>query len=100
MNDSTKVHLLASFRARPGRGDELARLLEGLVAPTHAEPGCERYELWRDEADPREFVFVEVWSSQAELDAHAASAHLAAAAERFAELVERGPELRHCRHVA
>lgn len=95
-----KVHLLASFRARPGRADELAALLQGLVGPTHAEAGCERYELWRDDADPQEFVFVEVWSSQAELDAHAASAHLAAAGGRFDELVERGPELRHCTLVA
>lgn len=95
-----KVRLLASFRAHEGRADELAKLLEGLVAPTHEEPGCERYELWRDDDDPHEFTFVEVWSSQGELDAHASSAHLRDAAERFGELVARGPELRHCSRVA
>jgi quinol monooxygenase YgiN len=50
--------------------------MEALIAPTAKEAGCRRYDLYRSTSDPAVWVFFEEWESQADLDAHVASAHL------------------------
>lgn len=64
--------LCGSFRAAPGRGDELAGyLLEG--ADAVAEAGCLLYLVNRVDDDPEAVWVVEVWT---DADAHAASLEL------------------------
>jgi quinol monooxygenase YgiN len=59
----------------------MAHLLS-LSAPTRAEPGCLRYDLYQSAEDPKEFVRHEVWRSLADLEAHKATPHLRASFER------------------
>jgi quinol monooxygenase YgiN len=66
------VIVVASFTARPGQGDRVETGLRAAVAPTHAEDGCILYALHRGGTDDATFVFVERWSSDEALAAHAA----------------------------
>ena len=59
----------AKATAKPGRGDELARLMLEVAASLQNTPGCELYVVNRDAAD-RDVVWVtELWRSQEVLDA-------------------------------
>jgi len=66
-----EVIVIATFTARPGAAADVGQALSAALAPTHAEAGCELYALHAGISDPETFVFVERWSSQAALDAHA-----------------------------
>jgi quinol monooxygenase YgiN len=51
-------------------------VLEGLLLPTRGEAGCINYDLHQSHIDPALFVFYENWKSEADLEAHARSAHI------------------------
>jgi quinol monooxygenase YgiN len=54
---------ITTFRAAPGKGDELAGLLTiGRDRMRDAE-GCESFDLLRDENDPCAMAFVQRWQS-------------------------------------
>jgi quinol monooxygenase YgiN len=65
-----------------GREDELRRELLALSAPTRAEPGNLRYDLYQSTTKPNEFVRFEVWRDSAALEAHKATPHLRASFAR------------------
>jgi len=69
-----EVRVIARFVARQGKEDELRALLQGVVVPTRAEPGCKSYELYESNSKGR-FYLSEVWKSQAALDEHKATPH-------------------------
>ena len=69
-----EVRVIARAIARKGKEDQLKALLHGMLAPTHAEPGCRLYELYESEERGR-FYFYEVWDSRAALEQHVASPH-------------------------
>ena len=69
-----EVRVIARAIARKGKEDQLKALLQGMLAPTHAEPGCRLYELYESEERGR-FYFYEVWDSRAALEQHVASTH-------------------------
>jgi quinol monooxygenase YgiN len=81
--------VVAVIRAKEGKVQVLEQILKGLVKTTRQEKGCEQYDLHRNADDPREFVFVERWKSEADLRAHLATPHIAAAMRRKDELIER-----------
>jgi quinol monooxygenase YgiN len=72
------LHVVAHIEALPGHEQEVLSVLKSYIEPTRAEKGCLRYDLFQDISDPKKFTFIEEWESQADLDAHAQSAHLAA----------------------
>lgn len=74
----------AHFRAKPGNEDALERLLLGLVERTRQEAGCLLYDLHRDERDPSQFLFYEIWANRQVWEAHMESPHL----ESFKPVVE------------
>lgn len=90
---SATLHVVARLYPKQGCEEELREVLEGLVAPTTAEDGCIRYTLTRNQEGLREFVFVEEWRDEEALRSHLASPHIAAARERFRELLGRDLEL-------
>lgn len=87
---TTTIKVVATFLAKPGKTDELASLLRGIVTPTRAEAGVHFYDLHQDIAEPRRFVFFESWESQAALDAHDATPHIRALREQLPALIELG----------
>lgn len=69
-----KVRVIARAVAQNGKAAEVRALLQQLIKPTRAEKGCEFYELFESNTSGL-FYFNELWTSQSDLDAHAASTH-------------------------
>lgn len=82
------IYLIAISKARADHIDDLRRSLSGLIEPTRAETGCVLYDLHESTENPGEFLFYEIWDSQAHLDAHAKSEHLSAHQRRSADWIE------------
>jgi quinol monooxygenase YgiN len=92
-----RIHVIATLRAAPGRQARLREVLEGLLPPTRAEPGCLRYLLVQPEGDPDTFVFLEEWEGPEALDAHFKTPHFQAAAGSLDGLVTAPPDIRRYR---
>jgi quinol monooxygenase YgiN len=88
-----EVVVVAELHARPGKEDGARDVLEGLLAPTHAEPGCILYAMHQGVDDPARFAFVERWASREELEAHLGSPHLTAFMGRVDELFTEPPDI-------
>jgi quinol monooxygenase YgiN len=82
------VPVIALIKAKAGKEKILEAILSSLVAATRKEAGCIQYDLHRDQADPRMFVFIEKWTSDKDLQTHLASPHIASAMSRKTELIE------------
>lgn len=83
------VKIIAVLNARPGAADELRDLLDGMLAPSRAEPGNLRYDLWQDRSEPARFVLDELYTSPDAVAAHRASPHFQAYLDAIGGLAER-----------
>ena len=71
---AAKWPIIVEFDVMPDRADEFARMFNReFVSRSHAEEGCELYELWRDPPDRSKFAVVERWTTKAHHDAHLAA---------------------------
>lgn len=93
-----EVLLIARFVARAGAEDQLRTLLQGMLAPTHAEPGCELYELYETDTRGR-FYLYERWQSQAALDLHMATPHFKRLKQAGGELVTEPFEINFSKKI-
>lgn len=82
------------FTAKPGREAELREVLENLVAPTVAEPGCVRYELYLHPTDPAKMVLLEEWIDADALAEHFETPHLKQGAAALDEILVEPFQLR------
>ncbi|HUD30166.1 MAG TPA: putative quinol monooxygenase [Novosphingobium sp.] len=87
MTDTVKI--VAMLVARPGQGDALRALLDGMIAPSRAEPGNLRYDLWVDRAEPGRLVLDELYVDQAAVESHRASPHFQTYLSHINALAER-----------
>lgn len=55
--------IIANITAKPEHRERIKAALMEFIAPTHAEQGCLRYELFQDNEDPNRFMFHECWES-------------------------------------
>ena len=93
-----EVLVICRFVARKGKEVELRALLQSMLAPTNAEPGCKLYELY--ESDPRgRFYLDEAWESQAALDQHMATPHFKRLEQTGGELVKEPFEINIVKRV-
>ena len=92
MNNTIRVVARASVR--PEKLNETLEALTELVAATRAEPGCVKYELLRNIAEPHDLTFVEEWADAESLEAHFATDHFRAVAARAEELLTAPPDIR------
>jgi quinol monooxygenase YgiN len=85
----------AHWRAKEGKEDRLAELIEELAPPSRAEPGSLFYQAQRSVDDPRLFYLYEQYADEAAYQAHMDSEH-------FTRLVkeEAIPELLETRERA
>lgn len=49
---------------------EIRELLAEQGRLSRMEPGCERFEVYHSKSDPKTFLLVERWTTQADLDEH------------------------------
>lgn len=81
------IHVLAFVTAKPGLRERVLDHFRANMPAVHAEQGCVEYEPVMDAPEggsmqeplgPDTFVVVEKWATMADLEAHAASSHMAA----------------------
>ena len=85
------VKIMAILAARPGKHEALGALLEGMIAPSRAEPGNLRWDIWRDRGDDTRFVLDELYADHAAAIAHRETAHFRHYADAIGALAERTP---------
>jgi len=83
------VKIVAILAAHPGRAEDLRALLDGMLAPSRAEAGNLRYDLWQDQADPNRFVLDELYVDAAAVAAHRATPHFQAYLSKINDLASR-----------
>jgi quinol monooxygenase YgiN len=66
----SELNQMVVLYAKPGREAALRDNLAALVAPSRAEAGNLRYELYGDAHDSRRFVFIERWASKEDQRRH------------------------------
>ena len=85
------VRLVIEINAKPGKGAELAKLQAERCAVVQKEDGCQQFEIFQSAVNPDKLVLLELWESQAALDAHAARNASAPANPAAASLRADGP---------
>jgi len=80
--------VVASFKVKKGKENQVKQLLLGLISPTHAEKDCIDYDLHVCRDDPSKFLFYENWVSRESLDQHLQTPHLKDFASQADELLE------------
>ncbi|MFP7279185.1 putative quinol monooxygenase [Exiguobacterium indicum] len=81
------IQLIARIEAHPNQGEQLASIIEGVIAPSRAEAGCLTYQAHRAIDNPNVFYFYEQWRDQDAFDQHVASPHYQAYRADSANLV-------------
>lgn len=69
------LKVIAQDFIKPEHIDTVLPLYKELVALTRQEPLCLSYELFINQKDPGNFVFVEEWPDRAALDVHCNTEH-------------------------
>jgi quinol monooxygenase YgiN len=86
---ATHVKVMAILTAREGKTEQLRALLEGLIAPSRAEPGNLRYDLWIDQSTPNRFVLDELYIDNAANSAHRTEPYFLNYLSKINDLAER-----------
>ncbi len=73
------IHVMASIVVKPEHAAAAKGMLIQLAATSRGEAGCLSYELFERPDTPGVFQTVEQWAEQADVDAHMATPHVAAA---------------------
>jgi autoinducer 2-degrading protein len=86
--------LNVSLQVKPDKRDQfLAAAEDDSTSSVRDEPGCLRFDVLHDQADPNHFFFYEVYLDEAAFNAHSTMPHYArwraAAAEVLAGPVQR-----------
>ncbi|MEV6006037.1 putative quinol monooxygenase [Streptomyces sp. NPDC051976] len=81
------ITVVGRATAKPGRRDELERLLRAVIVPTHAEDECLHYSIHQSTTDPDTFVAVERWPGQESLERHLGTPHLKQLADVIGEVL-------------
>ena len=68
---------VARIRLKPEGIDAFRACVAELAEPTRAEEGCLFYEFYQSDEDPTVCYFLEEWRSQADLEKHLKTPHVA-----------------------
>src|ERR1700716_415988 len=72
------IALVVSVKVKPGMRDRfLAAAEDDSTCSVRDEPGCLRFDVLQDNADPDHFFFYEVYRDEAGFQAHGQGAHYA-----------------------
>lgn len=85
--DDKAVIVFASFRPIAGKETELQELLAWMIGHSRAEPGCERYDLYRAQDGPTFHLFERYRDSEA-LEAHRAAEYFVEYRRKVADLLD------------
>ena len=78
--------IMGTFSVPPARLAQARPVMAKMLEESRAETGCLHYAYAEDLETPGLILVSEIWRSRADLEAHFASAHLAAWRARWSEL--------------
>lgn len=87
------ILIVAKFTARPGKADELKKVLNNGVKPARAEAGCLHYDLYRSVEDGNVFLFHETWKNAEAVDIHGTQPHFKTLMADAEPLLAQPPEV-------
>lgn len=87
------LEVVAVITAKPGSEAVVRGALRELVSETVKEPGCVAYRLFESGAAAGTFITVETWKSQADLDGHMQSPHIARTFEVAGDHLAEAPTI-------
>jgi quinol monooxygenase YgiN len=73
----SNIDVVAVIAAKSGSESIVEGALRELAAASKGDQGCVAYEVFASDSTPGTFVTIEKWASQADIDAHMASPHIA-----------------------
>ncbi len=85
----TRIKVYAVLTAKYGKEVELEDLLRGMAAPSRAEKGNLRYDLWRDAAEPSRFILDEMYIDAEANSSHRETLHFQNYVGKISELADR-----------
>lgn len=83
--------IVATFRAKPGKREELLAEAKALIARTRLEAGCINFRLLEDPYETGSFLIFEEWADAAALAAHSTTPHVNKWKQKALELREGQP---------
>lgn len=90
----SRIAVVATINAKPGRRDELVSALETAIATANSESGTLLYILHADSADENALVFYELYDSNEALGAHVSSEAFTALGAALADMIDGRPQMR------
>ncbi|MCG8689763.1 MAG: antibiotic biosynthesis monooxygenase [Minwuiales bacterium] len=87
LNDGFVVAI--NIEAKEGEASAVGEILQGLMAPTMAEPGVKLFLPYRSPTDPSQFFLFELYENKDAWDAHQQTAHFKRAIEHLVPRVSR-----------
>ena len=87
------VKVIAFVNVKQGAEDDFVRAAQPCITASRAEPGVLRYDLWRENEGERRFIFDELYTDQAAVQAHMASDHFKAFGIAARELAAGRPSI-------
>lgn len=82
--------VVATIKAKLGRGAELRSAFLDLEWHSRTEAGCIKYDLHQSIEDADTFLFYEIWTGEEALSLHASSDFMKASRAITRELIESG----------
>lgn len=92
--NAASLAVVAVFRARAGKHEELGRQLLSLVSATRQEEGSRFYQICQSHQDSAEWVVLENWRDRAAFDFHMATPYISAFMQQVPQLCEGDPDIR------
>jgi quinol monooxygenase YgiN len=86
-------HVLARITFKPDAIEAGRKIMTDLVEQSRHDKGCMAYALYQQADAPHVFQTVEDWDTQADADAHMATAHVGAAIAAGMPLFATPPEI-------
>lgn len=94
------VILYAEFTAKPGREEQVDRLLRGLAGDVRQEPGNAQFSIYRERDQDRRFFVFERYADEQAFQAHLGAAYGRVFNAALADLIEEdGSQLTFLRAV-
>lgn len=87
------VKVVAMVSVKSGQEEAFTAAAKTCAAASRAEPGVLHYELWREAQGERRFVFNELYTDDAAVQAHMASDHFKAFGLAARDLAAARPDI-------
>ena len=88
------IGLVVTLKVKDGKQAEFEAAACDLIPQVRAnEPGNAQYMLTRKEGSTTEYVFIEQYKTQADLDAHGKTAHYIACAPKLGACLDGRPDI-------